>query len=1184
MANPDARLTLLAFPQFWDGANMGLRVLVLPKGNPREALVPGAPAFADAQLALDAVLVSGLEAMPAPGVETSRVGLDLDLPEERAALFEELETSFNIKPNPPGQVLRPPATRIMKFLTPSYRRAFAFDGPRTEFAVTDHRYECALKEANAAGRPPRPPLTDEVTWGQIVGFAVKNQLLAEKLGLLYKDLSIPAASLYDAGGWLYVTLAADSDYAAEVAADTKLLDVYAARIPALTEPRALFAAVLFPVLAAPPGNYDELFIEAESYDDGFAKVVHGAQPRTMGIADLDPTDPLPVKDIGIRLGWDDEQVAIWLNRRISPATSEDTLLGVGGYRVDVRRAGTVDWHSMVKVRGPLQVGEIPVGLFQGELAVQTAPVQLHGAKTGDFWLPSFFTSWAGRSVIIRDRTAFQVSGQPVVAADLPMEPVDDDAVPLRYGDDYEFRVRLKDLSGGGPNADRRHHNPAPAPVLRAPFRRFVPPKEVTVKAEPARLLIERPPIGYPDLVFTGFDEPVAALLADTPKALSEQREVGVPDPDVVAVQIAVEVGALDGDERSVDGRESYLRLYTTVRQFVPGVPLHAPLEVGILFRDVKEVGELQPADPMRPQAGIGPLTLPTARNVRLRLRALGRPDPELKYFGSEAARMAQLDVSVALRAPADDERELFVPQPAGHQIQAIFIQPEPVPTSQLAAQLAMEGRQNEAPADIAEQLAQQLGLNVVGLTFSGRAGRRTVFGCSSALAHTLTSARAAISFGSKADLARQWIIAIRVQINRDWTWDGVAPRGFEILRAEGEVAGNIELPRSVSREALEGADRGRTDLVFFDAIEGKPPSGSHPAELTTQYAIRPVFWIPTPVADPPLTWPLRLPITTPPRQTPKLLAAGVALSPYVTADDYSSTEPRMRRSWLEFEAEPDDRGDLYFARVLGYAPDPILLDQDEVVPAPEEPPLPIDPEAIRVITPGQPADRAGLDAMQPLIPATPRKAGEPVRHYLLPLPPGVDPSSPRLFGFFVYELRLGHDANRWCTAQARFGPPLRVTGVQHPAPPLVCAASRVPEYVAVSAPLATPVLNGRSLRPNHPRTEIWALLYAQVMQIDGASRRNILINRARADPEIANSDQRYADQRVQHALTRFGQDTIVANLIALGLPPDSPLSVMAIEGYRGALASSDPLGIDLGQVRILRASNLIRVPEICIPA
>jgi hypothetical protein len=142
----------------------------------------------------------------------------------------------------------------------------------------------------------------------------------------------------------------------------------------------------------------------------------------------------------------------------------------------------------------------------------------------------------------------------------------------------------------------------------------------------------------------------------------------------------------------------------------------------------------------------------------------------------------------------------------------------------------------------------------------------------------------------------------------------------------------------------------------------------------------------------------------------------------------------------------------------------------------------------------------------------------------------------------------------------------------------------VPEYVAVSAPLATPVLNGRSLRPYHPRTEIWALLYAQVMQIDGASRRNILINRARADPEIANSDQRYADQRVQHALTRFGQDTIVANLIALGLPPDSPLSVMAIEGYRGALASSDPLGIDLGQVRILRASNLIRVPEICIPA
>ena len=54
----------------------------------------------------------------------------------------------------------------------------------------------------------------------------------------------------------------------------------------------------------------------------------------------------------------------------------------------------------------------------------------------------------------------------------------------------------------------------------------------------------------------------------------------------------------------------------------------------------------------------------------------------------------------------------------------------------------------------------------------------------------------------------------------------------------------------------------------------------------------------------------------------------------------------------------------------------------------------------------------------------------------------MNETSPELFGFFVYEVRLGHKAGRWCTAQGRFGPPLRVAGVQHPAPPLTCQAAR----------------------------------------------------------------------------------------------------------------------------------------------
>lgn len=1070
MPNPDPRLSVLTFPQHWDGTNLTLRVLVLPKGDPRQPLVTGAPAFADAELALDAVVLSGLASLPAPGVESMRHRLTIASSPQRAALFAELASVFNIKPGPATAPRRPAATQIKKYLTPSYRSSFAFHRSRTPFVVTDDSYRCALTETSTADRPPRPPLTDEVTWGQVIAFAVKNPLLAERLGLLYANLTVPAVGLLDAGGFVYVTLATESDYSDVAAANDRVVGVYAARIPALTDARALFGAVLFAVVDTPLGSFDELFLEAESYDDGFAKIVHGAQPRTMGLADLDPDDPPPLKDVGIRIGWDDEQVAIWLNRQISPTTVEDTALGVGGYRLDAREAGTEQWHSMVRATGPVTVGEIPIGVFDGELAVQTAPVQLLGETVGDYWLPSFFTSWAGRSVVIRDRDAFEVSGQVVDPADRLFSPVNDDVVALRYGRDYEFRVRLKDLSDGGPLTTASHRNPAPAPVLRVPFRRLVPPKRVKVRAEPTRLFVQRPRLGYPDLVFTGFRDALAALRADTQSALAEEREPGVHNPDVTAIEIAVEVRAPLGDDRIVDSREPFVRLYTAVRQFDHDTPLPAELEIGLTFVDLHDVVALQAVDPRQPVIGEGPLTIPTMRDVRLLLRAMCGPDPELAYFGSREAQISHMAVGVDLRVPATAERELFVLQPSGEQVQAAFLQPVPAPTSQLSAQLAMEGRRNELPVDAAQRLGQQLDLDVVGATFAGRPGRRTVFGCSAALAHTLAPASSSITFSSPADLTRQWVIAIRLRLNRDWTWDGVVARGFEVLRDTGELVGTVELPRSVPAVMAADVDRTTTDLVFFDAIDGTPPSGAHPEELTIEYSVRALFHDRQPDADAPLSWSLRLPVTTAPRQTPKLVTAGLAFSPYEAAGDYSSTEVRTRMLWVEFDAPPADPHDMYFGRVLASAPDPMLLHPGETIDVPEEPPLPIDPEPMRVITPGRTADRAGLDAMQQLIPSTPEDPTEPVRHYLVPLPAGIEASSPLLFGFFSYEFRLGHDAERWSTAKARFGPPLRVHGVQHPPPSLQCAVARLPDGVLVSAPLATPVHNGRSLRPNWPRT------------------------------------------------------------------------------------------------------------------
>jgi hypothetical protein len=109
------------------------------------------------------------------------------------------------------------------------------------------------------------------------------------------------------------------------------------------------------------------------------------------------------------------------------------------------------------------------------------------------------------------------------------------------------------------------------------------------------------------------------------------------------------------------------------------------------------------------------------------------------------------------------------------------------------------------------------------------------------------------------------------------------------------------------------------------------------------------------------------------------------------------------------------------------------------------------------------------------------------------------------------------------------------------------------------------------------------LLYAQVIQIDGESRRNVLIARSRAETEIATTDQRYADQPLAHAIGRFAGDTIHSALETLALPLDAPLTVLAVELYRGALASDDPLGADLGQLRLLRTSPLTSVPQMCLP-
>ena len=74
------------------------------------------------------------------------------------------------------------------------------------------------------------------------------------------------------------------------------------------------------------------------------------------------------------------------------------------------------------------------------------------------------------------------------------------------------------------------------------------------------------------------------------------------------------------------------------------------------------------------------------------------------------------------------------------------------------------------------------------------------------------------------------------------------------------------------------------------------------------------------------------------------------------------------------------------------------------------------------------------------------------------------------------------------------------------------------------------------------------------------------------------------DPRLAPAVMEFPQDEIVRRLNLLGLALDSSLSVIAVELLPEPTSSfEDPLGRDLGQVRILRTSQLTAVPAVCPP-
>ncbi|MFC5865090.1 hypothetical protein ACFPT7_22475 [Acidicapsa dinghuensis] len=1271
------RLAVMTFPQHWDGTGtLTLNVVLIPSVDPLPGPLIGttSPSFANGAPTFSVVIDAGLAAEPGPPGTTVLAPTVISAPASPAATFAVLQSAVTASGATLGTVTPLAIPRIRKALPASY---FAVGGgpPDGNLTTTLDDFGCGLRGTPPTPLPTTPPKS--TTWGQVISYALRQPLLALKLGLIYQlSVKLPAANTLASGGFVYVELAASDPWAVAALTNAGSIRTHAARVPPLTSaPRALFAAIGFPLQTTPPEGptpSDTNVEIADVYSDGFAKLVHSSQPQNAAAAVGDGQLP-PGSDLGIEIGWDDEQVVQWQNDQLAllAARTGGTLntatqapLGVLGYRVDVADITpaspggpflTPSWQSLCSISTSLPAS---LGNYTGDLTIEPVAAQPESSTPGDAWLPMYFANWRGGSLCEPDPipTALTSRSNPVT----PARTAAGLTTLLSYGHTYSFRVRLGDLSSGGPLLADAPVNPGPASQANQTFQRLVPPKAPLVTqlasngspvtaqpgtpSAPASLVIKRPNIVYPELLYTHLGDEAAwrntirtALVTSAKSAAPGSAAVaGLPDPDVAAVSIEVLVRHPQNDTGTDNG--PFVSLYTTTRT-LNATTGTAPLftdpgtTIPVVFIDAPSIVDVSAAG----QPITGPLLIPRGRDVQITVRGLLRTDP-LPYFGSQASQ--SMATTILVRVEPAGEPELLGQADAAEPITGyLFRRPAGV----------------TAPA-LVTQLAEELGIVANGNSLTTPPGMRVVFGATLALRTLISADGETLTFGSTAELLRYWVVAIVLDLERDWTWDGLATPAFTILRgsptdteATATAVGNVAIPKILGPSATaQPADlaRSRTRLIFLDAIDPHEPTSSQfPEALQHRWFVKPnrttagptvppgtpnfVYTLPPPsltgtdYADQPLD--LTLPIAIPPTQVPGIASVGLALSPYVAGPLYASTTSRQRSLWIELtDPIANQAGDALFARVLSHGADPLLYNATPQAPADSNPPLPLDPELVRVIIPDDTDDRAGITAMTQLTPSSTSDT-----HFLLPLPPGIDADSPELFGFWTYELRVGHAGQLgqlewWSTANGRFGSPLRVVGVQHPAPALACRAGRVnipaasasavlaaflaadcpfhveqvlspliplttpktgaPSMIVCTAPYANPTLNGTPLYSpiQPPHTTMWFLLYAQTVQTDGASMRNVLIAiepgvfvtrtldtmNAALEPYFNTIIINSLNSTNRIALAAFHQAQIEAILTAIHLPTDSALSVIAVELLPGGTGSDvgNPAGAVVANV------------------
>jgi hypothetical protein len=208
--NPNQRLSIMAFPQFFDGNELQVNIVVLPRDhNPLNPIIVGeAPqipdagqAFADASFSFGAQIIKGFGANPLPQPQALNQAIPLitALPGNPREIFEAMANHLqifnlnmvnsninlqNIPSERKFQPARPMQHSVYKHLPKTYLNATGIKSPRTKNAFTDDKYHCAVKAAKF--HPGFQKSSDIISWGKVFAHILRQPLWQER-----PDLSIP---------------------------------------------------------------------------------------------------------------------------------------------------------------------------------------------------------------------------------------------------------------------------------------------------------------------------------------------------------------------------------------------------------------------------------------------------------------------------------------------------------------------------------------------------------------------------------------------------------------------------------------------------------------------------------------------------------------------------------------------------------------------------------------------------------------------------------------------------------------------------------------------------------------------------------------------------------------------------------------------------------------------------------